>query len=213
MPLRRGASVQRCAPPHRPDRSEGTTSASAVNVRRSPPAQPSAVMTARSQIRPEASMRAIPYTTSSGADGTGTGEASGSRRDAAGLAHCRDAGTPEEGMAGARGCAVTAASPGGRQGRPRRGRQRRRHSNQSDVREGDFPPEPAPEAPLCHAGQHVSPGRENAPPRVQVVAEPGKMRVSVRWRWDLNPRRGCPLTRFRGVRPRPLGDSTAAELT
>ena len=54
---------------------------------------------------------------------------------------------------------------------------------------------------------------ENAPPRVQAVAEPGKMRVSVRWRWDLNPRRGCPLTRFRGVRPRPLGDSTAAELT
>src|SRR5512140_2825954 len=34
-----------------------------------------------------------------------------------------------------------------------------------------------------------------------------------RWRWDLNPRRGCPLTRFRGVRPRPLGDSTAAEPT
>src|SRR5271166_5719512 len=34
-----------------------------------------------------------------------------------------------------------------------------------------------------------------------------------RWRWDLNPRRGCPLTRFRGVRPRPLGDSTAGELT
>src|SRR6266516_5687922 len=21
-----------------------------------------------------------------------------------------------------------------------------------------------------------------------------------RWRWDLNPRRGCPLTRFRGLR-------------
>src|ERR1700730_8366723 len=39
------------------------------------------------------------------------------------------------------------------------------------------------------------------------------MRVSVRWRWDLNPRRGCPLTRFRGVRPRPLGDSTAGEHT
>ncbi len=34
-----------------------------------------------------------------------------------------------------------------------------------------------------------------------------------RWRWDLNPRRGCPLTRFRGVRPRPLGDSTVGELT
>ena len=21
-----------------------------------------------------------------------------------------------------------------------------------------------------------------------------------RWRWDMNPRRGCPLTRFRGLR-------------
>ena len=38
-------------------------------------------------------------------------------------------------------------------------------------------------------------------------------RPAERWRWDLNPRRGCPLTRFRGVRPRPLGDSTAGELT
>src|SRR5689334_19227983 len=37
--------------------------------------------------------------------------------------------------------------------------------------------------------------------------------IDERWRWDLNPRRGCPLTRFRGVRPRPLGDSTAGELT
>src|SRR6266699_6469183 len=41
--------------------------------------------------------------------------------------------------------------------------------------------------------------------------EPAAM--AERWRWDLNPRRGCPLTRFRGVRPRPLGDSTAGELT
>jgi hypothetical protein len=54
---------------------------------------------------------------------------------------------------------------------------------------------------------------ENAHPRVQVAAEPGKTRVPVRWRWDLNPRRGCPLTRFRGVRARPLRDSTAGELT
>ena len=56
----------------------------------------------------------------------------------------RAAGTPEEGMTGARGCAVTAAFPGGK----------------------------------------------NVPPRVQAVAEPGKMRVSMRWRWDLNPRAG-----------------------
>jgi hypothetical protein len=34
-----------------------------------------------------------------------------------------------------------------------------------------------------------------------------------RWRWDLNPRMSCPITRFRGVRPRPLGDSTGAEPT
>src|SRR6266540_7156945 len=31
-----------------------------------------------------------------------------------------------------------------------------------------------------------------------------------RWRWDLNPRTACTVTRFRGVRPRPLGDSTSA---
>src|SRR5262252_1883419 len=34
-----------------------------------------------------------------------------------------------------------------------------------------------------------------------------------RWRWDLNPRKTCAFTRFRGVRPRPLGDSTADEPT
>src|SRR5450432_4733349 len=32
-----------------------------------------------------------------------------------------------------------------------------------------------------------------------------------RWRWDLNPRRAFTLTRFRGVRARPLRDSTAGE--
>ena len=34
-----------------------------------------------------------------------------------------------------------------------------------------------------------------------------------RWRWDLNPRRSCPLTRFRGVLLWPLGHSTADEPT
>src|SRR5580700_1401976 len=34
-----------------------------------------------------------------------------------------------------------------------------------------------------------------------------------RWRWDLNPRKTCAFTRFRGVRPRPLGDSTTGEPT
>src|SRR4029077_1772340 len=37
--------------------------------------------------------------------------------------------------------------------------------------------------------------------------------IAERWRWDLNPRRGCPLTRFRGVGPRPLGDPTPGALT
>ena len=34
-----------------------------------------------------------------------------------------------------------------------------------------------------------------------------------RWRWDLNPRRSCPLTRFRGVLLRPLGHATAEQAT
>ena len=34
-----------------------------------------------------------------------------------------------------------------------------------------------------------------------------------RWRWDLNPRRTCALTRFRGVLLRPLGHATAEEAT
>src|SRR3954468_9155958 len=38
-------------------------------------------------------------------------------------------------------------------------------------------------------------------------------RACWRWRWDLNPRRSCPLTRFRGVLLRPLGHATAEERT
>jgi hypothetical protein len=34
-----------------------------------------------------------------------------------------------------------------------------------------------------------------------------------RWRWDLNPRTACTVTRFRGVLLRPLGHATAAEIT
>jgi Phage integrase, N-terminal SAM-like domain len=85
-------------------------------------------------------------------------DTSGSRRAAADLERCRDARTPGERMTGAIGCAVTAASPGGGQGWPRCGRQHRRRSYQGDVREGDFPPVPAPEAPLDDAGQCVLPG-------------------------------------------------------
>src|SRR6202020_3488831 len=53
-----------------------------------------------------------------------------------------------------------------------------------------------------------------ARPLLEVVAGQRSARDHVwRWRWDLTPRKGCPFTRFRGVRPRPLGDSTAGELT
>src|SRR5205085_12176995 len=57
---------------------------------------------------------------------------------------------------------------------------------------------------------------------VRVLDEAGAMRRGTdagrraravplgRWRWDLNPRTACTVTRFRGVRPRPLGDSTGA---
>src|SRR5256714_582405 len=37
---------------------------------------------------------------------------------------------------------------------------------------------------------------------------PQPRRDKGRWRRDLNPRRGCPLTRFRGVLLRPLGHTT-----
>ncbi len=99
-----------------------TTPASAVRVSRSPPRQSSALVMARSAIRPEASMRPIPYTTSAGADGVAAGRARGSGRPAADLARCRTAWMAGEGMTGARGCAVTAASPQGAQDRLRCGR-------------------------------------------------------------------------------------------
>src|SRR5665647_796681 len=34
-----------------------------------------------------------------------------------------------------------------------------------------------------------------------------------RWRWDLNPRTGYPVTRFRGVLLWPLGHATVGEIT
>ena len=43
--------------------------------------------------------------------------------------------------------------------------------------------------------------------------QPGSVAGQERWRWDLNPRKDRSFTRFRGVRPRPLGDSTAGEPT
>src|SRR6266566_7972218 len=82
-------------------------------------------------------------------------------------------------------------------------------------------------AGVWRQGWSASPraGRTSAQPRdhnterpERDIKFPGGVRpwaqaLAERWRWDLNPRRGCPLTRFRGVRPRPLGDSTAGELT
>jgi hypothetical protein len=39
----------------------------------------------------------------------------------------------------------------------------------------------------------------------------GNVASTWRWRWDLNPRRSYPLTRFRGVLLRPLGHATGRE--
>src|SRR5579859_2224065 len=72
-------------------------------------------------------------------------------------------------------------------------------------------PTPQPKPPPWGSGGLGPPGK-NCGPSAQ-VGEAHQAAVAARWRWDLNPRRGCPLTRFRGVRPRPLGDSTVAELT
>ena len=60
----------------------------------------------------------------------------------------------------------------------------------------DRAPAGQPEPRLTTLASAFSPERGNAPARVQVVAEPGKMRVSERWRWDLNPRSGeiSPIT-------------------
>ena len=77
--------------------------------------------------------------------------------------------------------------------------------------EGTTPPQPP--SGRRHRGPGSSPreisasgdGKWGRSPRTGVTHE--------RWRWDLNPRKGCPFTRFRGVRPRPLGDSTAGEHT
>jgi hypothetical protein len=99
----------------------------------------------------------------------------------------RAAGTPEEGMTGARGCTVTAASPGGGQGWPRCGRQRRRRSYRIEVREGISRSYRRLKHRSATLARAFSPDGEKAPPRVQAAAEPVKMRES-RWaRRDLNP--------------------------
>src|SRR5437016_5600216 len=81
------------------------TPASAVRVSRSPPRQPSAAIVARSATRPEASIRPNPYTT----PGRPGGLASGIGRPVPG-APCRPRPGLAEGMTGATGRAVMAAS-------------------------------------------------------------------------------------------------------
>jgi hypothetical protein len=59
--------------------------------------------------------------------------------------------------------------------------------------------------------QPVEPPAAEVPgPRPRVVRGSGPPAPTRRWRWDLNPRRGCFLIRFRSVRPRPLRDSPPA---
>ena len=91
-------------------------------------------------------MRAIPYTTSSGADGTGTGRASGSRRAAADLARCRAAGGGDDRSQGLRGHGCL---PGERT----RPTATRTAEVVWQCACGDFPPSLALEALLEHAGR------------------------------------------------------------
>src|SRR6185312_3049758 len=87
----------------------------------------------------------------------------------------------------ARGCAVTAASPGeGRAGRSEDDREVNAVTKTMCAR-GISRPNRRLKLRLTTLASAFSPDGDNAPPRVQVAAEPGKMRVSVRWRWDLNP--------------------------
>ena len=87
-----------------------TTPGDAVRVSRSPSRQPRAQLTTWSVTRPDASMRPVPYTTSAGTDRAAAGPAMGSGRTEAGLTRGVPARRPGEGMTGAIGWAVTAAS-------------------------------------------------------------------------------------------------------
>ncbi len=61
---------------------------------------------------------------------------------------------------------------------------------------------------------HAPPSRRTARSGRTVMRSPHPWGArSWRWRWDLNPRRGCPVTRFRGVLLRPLGHATAEQTT
>ena len=94
-----------------------TTPAAAVRVSRSPGCQPSALVMARSETRPEESIRPNPYSTSSGTAGTSGATATGRRRAVAGLPCSRPPGRARGGIRGAMSGAVMAASPRGGAGR------------------------------------------------------------------------------------------------
>ena len=76
-----------------------------------------------------------------------------------GPARCRPAGTADEGMTGARGGAVMAASSQGEPGPPWCGRRGRLRACSSDARAGDSPRLRAPRTALDHAIQWILPGR------------------------------------------------------
>jgi hypothetical protein len=106
----------------RPDGSRRvtTTPPSAVRVSRSPPRQPSALVTVRSATRPERSTWASPYTTSrprAGGRLRAGGTASGRVRAVAGARAGRPAAAAGEGMTGAISVPFTAAPRGGRRDR------------------------------------------------------------------------------------------------
>jgi hypothetical protein len=124
-----------------------------------------------------------------GVESLGTGEARGSRRAAADLARCRDAGTPEVGMTGATGCTVTAASREDRAGRDADGSAADAVTEVMCAR-GISRPYRRLKHGLTTLASVFSPDGENTLPRVQAVADPGKMRVSVWARRDLNPHTG-----------------------
>ena len=61
------------------------------------------------------------------------------------------------------------------------------------------------------AGPRAAPPSRTATRAPRTDASGPSLRIW-RWRWDLNPRRSCPLTRFRGALLRPLGHATAVNV-
>ena len=162
-----------------------TTPASAVKVSRSPPAQPSAAMMACSQMRPEASMRAIPYTTSCGTDRTG--RASGSGRPAAAWHAAGQPGRPTRGSR-EREAARSRHPPGEEEGRASRDESGKAVGGDGQVMRlrGISRPSRRLKRRLTTQAGEISPEGEITRPRVQALVEPGKMRGYLCPRGDLN---------------------------